>query len=193
VILYTGFRERAVKGEKCWSWSFFDAQSFLDVHRERFVLPKGWVRLRRPDVHSWIIEVQRTQELPLWGRREGRHAWMQSKSSWVSQSPKAITQISLSPPVQAFSTKPEEEGNGKDSQNMMIILCVFGVMLGILSVVFFVNCMRKIIRDHKIIRVSWIEKHAKQPSAEQTKTFSICLIYQPFDSFAEEEAKAISL
>lgn len=36
----------------------------------------------------------------------------------------------------------------------MIIVVVFGVMLTIMLIAFIVNCMRKIMRDHKIIRVS---------------------------------------
>jgi hypothetical protein len=50
----------------------------------------------------------------------------------------------------------QAESNSGDSQseNMVIIIAVFGVMVVILIIAFTLNCMRKIVRDHKIIRVS---------------------------------------
>lgn len=40
------------------------------------------------------------------------------------------------------------------SEHVFIIIIVFGVILTILVIVFAFNCVRKLVRDHKIIRVS---------------------------------------
>jgi hypothetical protein len=40
------------------------------------------------------------------------------------------------------------------SEHVLIIIIVFGLILGSMMLAFFVNCMKKIVRDHKIIRVS---------------------------------------
>jgi len=40
------------------------------------------------------------------------------------------------------------------SEHVVIIVIVFGLILGGMVITFIVNCIRKIIRDQKIIRVS---------------------------------------
>ncbi|XP_070506869.1 uncharacterized protein Neto [Chironomus tepperi] len=42
--------------------------------------------------------------------------------------------------------------NADQSEHVFIIIIVFGVILTILSTAFVINCIRKIVRDHKIIR-----------------------------------------
>ncbi|KAG5683889.1 hypothetical protein PVAND_013149 [Polypedilum vanderplanki] len=48
--------------------------------------------------------------------------------------------------------KCDRHKNTEQSEHVVIIIIVFGVILTILAIAFVVNCMRKIIRDHKIIR-----------------------------------------
>lgn len=47
------------------------------------------------------------------------------------------------------------EDNGQ-SEHMIIIITVFGLILGGMVITFLVNCVRKIMHDQKIIRVSSI-------------------------------------
>lgn len=51
------------------------------------------------------------------------------------------------------STKTKQKSD-EQSEHVFIIVIVFGVMLTVMAIAFVVNCMRKIMRDHKIIRVS---------------------------------------
>lgn len=47
-----------------------------------------------------------------------------------------------------------QNGHKEESDHIKIVLIVFGVIITVLAIAFLVNCTRKIIRDHKIIRVS---------------------------------------
>lgn len=47
--------------------------------------------------------------------------------------------------------QPDSEGQ---SEHMIIIITVFGLILGGMIITFLVNCVRKIMHDQKIIRVS---------------------------------------
>lgn len=60
-------------------------------------------------------------------------------------------QFSANPSV---STTKQKKNQKDQSEHMLIIFIVFGVMLTLMVIAFIVNCMRKIMRDHKIIRVS---------------------------------------
>lgn len=51
----------------------------------------------------------------------------------------------------------QNEANGK-SEHVYIIIVVFGLILGGMVISFIFNCIRKIIRDQKIIRVSIVNK-----------------------------------
>lgn len=50
-----------------------------------------------------------------------------------------------------------QEKDKEASHEIIIISIVFGAMLTVLVIAFMVNCMRKLMRDHKIIRVSRLE------------------------------------
>ena len=46
-----------------------------------------------------------------------------------------------------------QNGHKEESDHIRIVLIVFGVIMTVLAIAFLVNCSRKIMRDHKIIRV----------------------------------------
>lgn len=48
-----------------------------------------------------------------------------------------------------------QNGHKEETDNIRIVLIVFGVITTVLAIAFLVNCSRKIMRDHKIIRVGY--------------------------------------
>lgn len=58
----------------------------------------------------------------------------------------------LSPSSLSARLQPESKGQ---SEHMTIIITVFGLILGGMVITFLVNCVRKIMHDQKIIRVSY--------------------------------------
>lgn len=52
-----------------------------------------------------------------------------------------------------FNRNQESEGQTTD---LWIIIAVFSALLGAMTSVFLFNCIRTLIRDQKIIRVSWL-------------------------------------
>lgn len=74
--------------------------------------------------------------------------------------------------VQQFSTRPSNsiainndnlfsslQDNEDKNNDLLFIIIVFSALLGAMTSVFFFNCIRKLIRDQKIIRVSCRPQH----------------------------------